>query len=67
MQTSQLRRPPAPLAGDDLEDRAVVRMLADQQRLKDAALPHGVHEALDRLRIEFAPWLEAARGHEFDG
>ena len=42
-------------------------MLTDQQWLEDAALPHGIDEALDRLRIEFAPWLEAARGHEFDG
>ena len=66
MQPGKLGRAPAALAGDDLVDLGVVRMLPDQQRLKDAALAHGIHEALDRFLVEPAPRLELARRHELD-
>ena len=61
MQAGPLRRPPAALAGDQLEPAVG---LAHEDRLEDPELPDAVDEAGQRLLVERAPRLDAGWGSD---
>ena len=59
------RRPPPPLAGDDLIIPAL--QLPHRQRLDDAVYPDGVRQIAERLRVEALAGLGGAALHLTDG
>ena len=61
-----LRRPPAPLAGDDLVARCSAAGRADQQRLQDAALADRLRQRLQLGLVEPAARLQGRRAQELD-
>jgi len=58
MQLGQLRRPPAPLAGDDLEHFGTPRGRPHQDGLQHALFPDRVGEILQLLGAEILARLE---------
>ena len=62
-----LRRPPAPLPGDDFIGHGLIGMAAHQDGLDDAPFFDGVHQAFDFLFVEHPPWLEPSRMDKLNG
>ncbi|GGC47192.1 hypothetical protein GCM10010974_31850 [Brevibacterium sediminis] len=65
-QTSVLRRAKTPLTHDELEARAVARLLPDYDRLKDTDLTNAVDQFRQQIFIEDRSRLPGVRIDEID-
>src|SRR5262249_8363280 len=66
MQSCALRRPPAPLPGDDFVDLRIARQRAGKDRLKDALFLERGGELVERIGTKILPRVARIGAQKFD-